>query len=136
MELVVDLGHISLLSETNFSSSDDSMYTPSPTSPTESEIVKDSLGNMVMSDQDWSKQSKEEQDEKNTEEETFRKKLTKWLNENNLRLTSEFNSEFSPSCVNVVEPIKFVPPNLIFERENEDVIADEEQSTMGQIVSR
>ncbi|KAA0048009.1 uncharacterized protein E6C27_scaffold385G00750 [Cucumis melo var. makuwa] len=131
INLVVDLGHISPLSDTNFSSPEGSSYTPSSLSPTESEIVKDSLGNMVMSDQEeWEKQSLKNQGEENDEEANFKRKLTKWLKDNNLRLSSEFIS----TCDDVVDPLQIVPPNLNFEKMNDDVIDGEEQDTMGQTV--
>ena len=50
LNLVMDLSHISPLSDMDFSSPERSSYTPSPTTPTESDIVKDSLANMITSD--------------------------------------------------------------------------------------
>ncbi|KAA0040366.1 hypothetical protein E5676_scaffold142G003990 [Cucumis melo var. makuwa] len=128
INLVMDLGHISPLSDTNFSSREGSSYTPSPLSPIESEMVKNSLGNMVMSDQkEWEKQSLKKQGEENDEEANFKRKLTKWLKNTNIRLSSEFNS----TCDDVVGPLQIVPPNLNFEKMNDDVIDGEEQDTMG-----
>ncbi|KAA0055410.1 hypothetical protein E5676_scaffold1428G00260 [Cucumis melo var. makuwa] len=133
INLVVDLGHISPLSGTDFSSPERSSYTPSPTTPTESDIVKDSLGNMVMSDhEERGRQSLKIQGEETDDDETsFKKKLTKWLKDNNLKLSAEFNSQFNFTCVDVVDPIQNGPPNLNFENLTDDVIYGKEKDTMG-----
>ena len=108
INLVMDLGHISPLSDTNFSSPEGSSYTPSSLSPTESEIVKDSLGNMVMSDQEeWEKQSLKNQGEENDEEANFKRKLTKCLKDNNLRHVAQMKTNECKGF-NKIEPLTSV----------------------------
>ncbi|TYK11997.1 hypothetical protein E5676_scaffold1017G00010 [Cucumis melo var. makuwa] len=130
---VVDLGHISPLLDTDFSSPERSSYTPSPTTPTESDIVKDNLANMIMSDHEERGRQKREikRDETDDDESSFKRKLTKWLKENNLRLSAVFNSHFNSTCADVVEPVPNGPPSLNFENLTDDVIDGKEKDTMG-----
>ncbi|KAA0039949.1 hypothetical protein E5676_scaffold266G00990 [Cucumis melo var. makuwa] len=135
-ELVVDLGHISPLSDTDFSCPESPSYIPSPTSPTESDIVKDSLASMMTcAHEDREKKKKENLREEAEEEEVnFKRKLTDWLKENNLRLAADFNSQFNSVTNDRMSSILNGPPNVDFENVSEDVIDGKDNDTMGPIV--
>ncbi|TYK29576.1 hypothetical protein E5676_scaffold655G001820 [Cucumis melo var. makuwa] len=135
-ELVVDLGHISLLSDTDFSCPESPSYIPSPTSPTESDIVKDSLASMMTcAHEDREKKKKENiREETEDDEVSFKRKLTDWLKENNLRLAADFNSQFNSVTNDRMISILNGPPNVGVENVSEDVIDGKENDTMGPIV--
>ncbi|TYJ99327.1 hypothetical protein E5676_scaffold248G005420 [Cucumis melo var. makuwa] len=131
-ELVVDLGHISPLSDTDFSCPESPSYTSSPTSPTESDIVKDNLASMMTcAHEDREKKKKEIiREETEDDEVSFKMKLTDWLKENNLRLAADFNSQFN-SVTNDMDSVLNGPPNVVVENVSDDVIDGKENDTMG-----
>lgn len=96
--LTIDLGHISPLSETNCSSPDLILSTPSQPSSAQSDILKDGIGPMLISDQDNTEAEDEEQkkNEEKIEEDknkTFKVKLIQWIRENNLKLAPKIAGE-------------------------------------------
>ncbi|KAA0044557.1 hypothetical protein E6C27_scaffold46G003060 [Cucumis melo var. makuwa] len=132
-KLVVDLGHISPLSDTDFSCPESPSYTPSPTTPTESDIVKDNLASMMTcAHEDRGKKKKEIIGEEiDDDEASFKRKLTEWLKENNLRLSADFNSQFNSVTDDRRDSILNGPPNLVVENLSVDVIDGKENDTMG-----
>ena len=69
-----------------------------PPSPTQSDIVNDSVGPMMISD----KEEFEMKDiEWENEEEAFKKKLMAWLKNNNLKLAANANVEIKNNDRNV-----------------------------------
>lgn len=79
----MELGPLSPFSDDVISSPEHFSTSPSPTSSTQSDIMKDSIGPMMTSDQE---ESNKKEAEKKKEESSFKQKLVEWLKSNNLKL--------------------------------------------------
>lgn len=73
IELVVDLSHISPLSDGMVSSPEGTFLSPSPPTLTHSDILEDSVRPMIVRDQG------EMEDKGNEEKKKFKQKLIDWL---------------------------------------------------------
>ncbi|KAA0025170.1 hypothetical protein E6C27_scaffold541G00090 [Cucumis melo var. makuwa] len=88
VSLTVDLGSLSPMSDEFISSLEQFFLTPSMTSPTHSDIVKDGVGPMIISDHEEKDNEEAIQDGNDF---AFKKKLVDWLRNNNLKFASMTN---------------------------------------------
>ncbi|KAA0040039.1 hypothetical protein E6C27_scaffold366G00060 [Cucumis melo var. makuwa] len=94
--LTVDLGPLSPFSDEFLSSPDQLSISQSPTSPTHSDIIKDSIEQLLVSENE--EKSEEEKGEEKTEEENFKEKLIEWLKTNNLKLAPvDWDTNMNPT---------------------------------------
>ena len=85
INLSIDLGPLSPITDVAISSPERFSPTTPPPSPTQSEIVKGSIGPMMISDKE---DAGLEDTKQINEEDAFKKKLMAWLKNNNPKLTT------------------------------------------------
>lgn len=90
LKLTTDLGSLSPILDEFFSSPNQFSLTLSPTSPTQFDIVKDSVGPIMISDQE---RRKTKEAEKKEEAIPFKQQLVAWLKNKNLKLAPIMNVE-------------------------------------------
>ncbi|TYK06778.1 hypothetical protein E5676_scaffold13G00800 [Cucumis melo var. makuwa] len=94
--LTVDLGPLSPFSDEFLSSPDQLSISQSPTSPTHSDLIKDSIEQLLASENE--EKSVKEKEEEKSEEEIFKEKLIEWLKTNNLKLAPvDWDTNMNPT---------------------------------------
>lgn len=104
INLAVDLGNISPLLEEmeveHISSPDSPVMTPIQTSPSQSEIIRNSLVSLVDREEE-EEQIKGWTGKKEISKDLFKKQPINWLKDNNLKLAPAFENNASSSKINI-----------------------------------